>query len=180
MSRASGSANRRRGLAATIWLLCSPSCWIQRPKTPRRRPPPAPEMSRPRSESSRPVARRTRAQKKRALWGALPKEIKGVIQDYLAFTNESLRAAVKEYFEDKAACERRHGKIGTWNVKYVTDMSELFERRTDFNEARAGVEEEALSSRRVSRFREICRETHVEKALTRDPRATLSWTQNFP
>ena len=57
----------------------------------------------------------------------------------MAFTNAELRAAVAEYFEDKAATERRHGKIGTWNVKYVTDMSSLFIDRTDFNEARAGV-----------------------------------------
>ena len=91
-------------------------------------------MSRPRSESSRPVARRTRAQKKRALWGALPKEIKGVIKDYVAFTNASLRAAVAEYFEDKAACERRHGKMNTWDVGRVTDMSMLFYDRRDFNE----------------------------------------------
>ena len=39
-----------------------------------------------------------------------------MIKDYVAHTNESLRAAVKEYFEDKAACERRHGKMGTWDV----------------------------------------------------------------
>ena len=41
----------------------------------------------------------------------------------MAFTNASLRAAVKEYFEDKAAAERRHGKMGTWDVSRVTDMS---------------------------------------------------------
>ena len=45
----------------------------------------------------------------------------------MAFTNASLRAAVKEYFEDKAACERRHGKMNTWDVGRVTDMSKLFE-----------------------------------------------------
>ena len=80
-------------------------------KTPRRRPPPAPEMARPRSESSRPVARRTRAQKKRSLWGALPQEIKGVIRDYsrIAHTNESLRAALDAFFEDQERTERLHG-----------------------------------------------------------------------
>ena len=46
-----------------------------------------------------------------------------VINDYVAHTNESLRAAVNEYFADKAAAERRHGKIGTWDVSRVTDMS---------------------------------------------------------
>ena len=91
-------------------------------------------MSRPRSESAGPAAA-ARSRRRRALtYDDLPKEIKGVIKDYVAFTNESLRAAVAEYFEDKAACERRHGKIGTWNVKYVTDMSKLFQGRTDFDD----------------------------------------------
>ena len=57
-----------------------------------------------------------------------------VIKDYVAFTNASLRAAVKEYFDDKAACERRHGKMSTWDVGRVTDMSMLFQMRTTFNE----------------------------------------------
>ena len=47
----------------------------------------------------------------------------------MAHTNESLRAAVKEYFDDKAAAEIRHGKMGTWDVSRVTDMSRLFTRR---------------------------------------------------
>ena len=60
----------------------------------------------------------------------LPNEIQGLILGYVrfAFTNESLRATVTEYFEDRAACERRHGKIGTWDVGRVTDMSALFYR----------------------------------------------------
>ena len=57
-----------------------------------------------------------------------------VIKDYVAFTNESLRAAVKEYFEDKAAAERRHGKMNTWDVGRVTDMSQLFWLRRDFDD----------------------------------------------
>ena len=96
-------------------------------------------MSRPRSESAGPAAA-ARSRRRRALtYDDLPKEIKGVIKDYVAFTNASLRAAVAEYFEDKAACERRHGKIGTWDVGRVTDMSKLFYGRTDFNEAHDGV-----------------------------------------
>ena len=55
-----------------------------------------------------------------------------MIKDYAAFTNASLRAAVKEYFADKAATERRHGKIGTWDVSRVTDMSKLFWGRKTF------------------------------------------------
>jgi len=68
-----------------------------------------------------------RRRRRRALgYGDLPPEMKDAIQDYLRHTNESLRSAVAEYFEDKAACERRHGKIGTWDVGRVTDMSRLF------------------------------------------------------
>ena len=86
-------------------------------------------MPRPRSESAGPAAAARRRRRRALIYDDLPKEIKGIIKDYAAFTNASLRAAVKEYFEDKAACERRHGKIGTWNVKYVTDMSMLFSGR---------------------------------------------------
>ena len=52
----------------------------------------------------------------------LPKELQGLILGYVryAFTNESLRATVTEYFEDRAACERQYGKIGTWDVSRVT------------------------------------------------------------
>ena len=57
-----------------------------------------------------------------------------VIRDYVAHTNKSLRVAVKEYFEDKAAAEQRHGKIGTWDVGRVTDMEGLFQERYDFND----------------------------------------------
>ena len=104
-------------------------------------------MSRPRSESGGPAAAASNRRRRALTYGDLPKEIKGVIKDYVAFTNESLRAAVKDYFEDKAATERRHGKIGTWDVGRVTDMSYLFLGREGFNEARAGVP----SSRRASR-----------------------------
>ena len=91
-------------------------------------------MSRPRSESGGPAAAASNRRRRALTYGDLPPEMKDAIQDYLRHTNESLRAAVKEYFEDKAACERRHGKMNTWNVKYVTDMSELFASRKTFNE----------------------------------------------
>ena len=62
--------------------------------------------------------------RRRALtYDDLPNEIKGVIKDYASFTNAELRAAVKDYFQDKATCERRHGTFGTWDVGRVTDMS---------------------------------------------------------
>ena len=91
-------------------------------------------MSRPRSESAGPAAAASSRRRRALTYDDLPPEIKGVIKDYVAFTNASLRAAVKEYFEDKAACERRHGKMNTWDVGRVTDMSRLFEGRHDFNE----------------------------------------------
>ena len=108
-------------------------------------------MARPRSEPARPAAA-ARSRRRRALtYDDLPPEMKEAIQDYLRFTNESLRRAVKDYFEDKAACEGWYGKMNTWDVGRVTDMSRLFAGRYDapsnFNEARAGVP----SSRRASR-----------------------------
>ena len=104
-------------------------------------------MSRPRSEPAGPAAAASSRRRRALTYDDLPKEIKGVIKDYVAFTNASLRAAVAEYFEDKAACERRHGKMNTWDVGRVTDMSSLFYGREDFNEAPVGVP----SSRRASR-----------------------------
>ena len=115
--------------------------------------------------------------RRRALtYDDLPKDVKGVIKDYAAFTNASLRAAVKEYFEDKAATERRHGKIGTWDVGRVTDMSELFYRRWYFNEARAGVPSSRRGSppRRASKYgfhRTLARGTRRHRR--RVPRANV-------
>ena len=96
-------------------------------------------MSRLRSESEGPAAAASNRRRRALTYDDLPPEMKDAIQDYLRFTNASLRAAVKEYFEDKAATERRYGVIGTWDVGRVTDMSRLFYRRQSFNEARAGV-----------------------------------------
>ena len=90
-------------------------------------------MSRPLSDG--PATRVMRRRRRRALtYDDLPPEMKEAIQDYLRHTNASLRAAVKEYFEDKAACERRHGKMNTWDVGRVTDMSRLFYERREFND----------------------------------------------
>ena len=100
------------------------------------------------SSQDGPASRVMRRRRRRALtYGDLPPEMKDAIQDYLRHTNASLRAVVKEYFRDKAATEREWGKIGTWDVGRVTDMSRLFFARREFNEARAGVS----STRRASR-----------------------------
>mmetsp|Transcript_20365 Transcript_20365/g.60733 ORF Transcript_20365/g.60733 Transcript_20365/m.60733 type:complete len:195 (-) Transcript_20365:84-668(-) len=91
-------------------------------------------MSRHRSESGGPAASPSDPRQRALTYDDLPPEMKDAIQDYLRFTNESLRAAVAEYFEDKAAAERRYGTIGTWEVGRVTDMSRLFQKRRDFND----------------------------------------------
>ena len=112
-------------------------------------------MSRPHSESGGSALDASDQRRKALTYDDLPNEIKGVIKDYVAFTNASLRAAVAEYFSDdegrtgsdppvmdrprRRDVERRHGKMNTWDVGRVTNMSRLFYERSDFNEARAGV-----------------------------------------
>ena len=51
-----------------------------------------------------------------------------MIKDYVAFTNESLRTAVKEYSYsvDTAAAERRHGKMGTWDAVWKPTIQRGF------------------------------------------------------
>ena len=83
-------------------------------------------MSHPRSESGGPAVAASNRRRRALTYDDLPNGIKGVIKDYVAFTNASLRQAVFDYFEDKAATERRHGNINTWDVGRVTDMSHLF------------------------------------------------------
>ena len=103
-------------------------------------------MSRPLSDA--PATRVMRRRRRRALtYDDLPPEMKDAIQDYLRHTNASLRAAVADYFEDKAATEREWGKIGTWDVGRVTDMSTLFRGRLDFNEACASAVPLSFSTR---------------------------------
>ena len=105
-------------------------------------------MSRPGSESGGPAAAASNRRRRALTYDDLPPEMKGAIQDYLRWRSPQLRAAVKEYFEDKAGTERRYGKIGTWDVGRVTDMSGLFETGRvwrnpcpvrGFDEVRAGV-----------------------------------------
>ena len=101
---------------------------------PRRPPAPARAMSRPLAKDAFAIMCAARRRGRALTYDDLPPEMKEAIQDYLRHTNASLRAAVEEYFDDKSATERRHGKIGTWDVGRVTDMSRLFERRHDFDE----------------------------------------------
>ena len=95
-------------------------------------------MSRPRSEPGGPAAAASNRRRRALTYDDLPPEMKEAIQDYLRFTNESLRRAVKEYFEDKAATERWYGKMNAWDVGRVTDMSRLFFARSSFNDPGIG------------------------------------------
>lgn len=67
----------------------------------------------------------------------LPPELKNLIYEYTAFTNESLRAAVKLYCADKPAAVRRYGAMNAWDVSRVTDMSKLFSGQVDFGKDEA-------------------------------------------
>ena len=60
----------------------------------------------------------------------LPKELQGLILGYVryAFTNESLRTTVTEYFEDVSRVTR------SWNVSSVTNMSWMFIHCRSFNQ----------------------------------------------
>jgi hypothetical protein len=49
-------------------------------------------------------------------------------------TDETLRAAVALWFDDKAAAVARYGPIGDWDTRDVTSMRGLFAGRADFDE----------------------------------------------
>ena len=42
------------------------------------------------------------------------------------FNNESIKDAVKIWYEDKDSALKKFGHISEWDVKEVTDMNELF------------------------------------------------------
>jgi surface protein len=53
----------------------------------------------------------------------------------LSFLDDSsIRTAVAAWFDDKNAAEATYGHISTWKTRDVTDMSELFEDASSFNE----------------------------------------------
>ena len=49
----------------------------------------------------------------------------------MKFSNDTLRAAVKEWLYDAAAGEATYGHISSWNTSEVTDMSQLFKYAPD-------------------------------------------------
>ena len=50
------------------------------------------------------------------------------------FDNDTLRAAVNLWFDNREEAIRQYGDISTWNVSQVTDMNNLFYDRSDFND----------------------------------------------
>ena len=46
---------------------------------------------------------------------------------YASLDDTTINTAVESWFEDKDSVEAKYGKIGCWNVKDVTDMSDLFD-----------------------------------------------------
>ena len=51
----------------------------------------------------------------------------------MKFNNDSLREAVKEWFNDQQKAESRYGHISTWDTSEVTDMRFLFRGFNEFN-----------------------------------------------
>ena len=47
--------------------------------------------------------------------------------------NETIRIAVKEWFEDENRATKKYGFINDWDTSGVTDMKALFEDATSFN-----------------------------------------------
>ena len=69
----------------------------------------------------------------------VPEDIKSYINDFVpdVLTDDTIRGAVVDYLaggDDKAAIERKYGKISNWDVSNVTDMSRMFEGATSFNQ----------------------------------------------
>ena len=67
----------------------------------------------------------------------LPRTAYPRIEHYLSgipLSNEELHKAVKLFFDNKEECERIYGKMKYWNTRKITDMSNLFKDRTNFNE----------------------------------------------
>ena len=48
--------------------------------------------------------------------------------------NETIRVAVKLWFEDRKKCIKKYGRISDWNTSNVTDMSKLFKGLRHFDD----------------------------------------------
>ncbi|GMI29358.1 hypothetical protein TrRE_jg12623, partial [Triparma retinervis] len=56
---------------------------------------------------------------------------KGMID---AFTDDTIRVAVKEWLKNPDEAKGKYGEMGSWDVSEVKDMSGLFENQQFFNE----------------------------------------------
>ena len=50
-----------------------------------------------------------------------------------AITDANIQTAVNDWVSDPSAATTTYGNISDWDVSQVTDMSELFRDKTDFN-----------------------------------------------
>ena len=67
----------------------------------------------------------------------LPNEIENVINDYVIFkpiTKDELKEAVDLWCDDKEKALSRYGHISLWDTSLITDMSNLFGFKRDFND----------------------------------------------
>jgi len=52
----------------------------------------------------------------------------------MKFNNETLRAAVKEWRFDESKAEKKYGHISDWDTSEVTDMANMFDGASSFNQ----------------------------------------------
>ena len=57
---------------------------------------------------------------------------------WFAWTNDSLRGAIKRWNSDPEGMTVEHGHIGTWDTHEVTDISRLFQMMAGFNDDISG------------------------------------------
>ena len=51
-----------------------------------------------------------------------------------AITDANIQTAVNDWVSDPSAATTTYGAISDWDVSNVTDMSDLFRDKTDFND----------------------------------------------
>ena len=52
----------------------------------------------------------------------------------MKFNNKTIKEAVNEWCDDKEKAETKYGHISAWDTSEVTDMSDLFKRKLEFNQ----------------------------------------------
>ena len=67
----------------------------------------------------------------------LPNEIKNIIKDFIIINpinKNKLKEAVDLWCENKQEALNVYGHISNWNTSLITNMSELFQNKNDFND----------------------------------------------